>query len=120
MAQHNELGKLGEKLGVIYLQEKGYVILEKNWRYLKAEIDIIASKNNTLIIIEVKTRTSDFFGNPEDFITKSKIKLLITAADAYIQQKNMDAEVRFDVISIVKNRQKTELKHIKQAFLAFE
>jgi len=120
MATHNDLGKLGEELAATYLQNKGYVIHEKNWRYLKAEIDIIASKDDTLIIVEVKTRTSDFFGNPEQFINRSKIKLLIIAADAYIQQKNIDVEISFDVIAIIKNNKKTELKHIKQAFLGFE
>ena len=120
MAFHNDLGSLGEALATEYLTNKGYTILDKNWRYLKAEIDIIALKNNTLAVVEVKTRSTDFFGNPEEFITKSKIKLLITAADAYVQKRNLDVDIRFDVIAIVKNDKKTNLKHIKEAFLAFE
>lgn len=120
MASHNDLGNLGEVLASEYLTNQGYIILDKNWRYLKAEIDIVALKNNTLAIVEVKTRSTDFFGNPEEFITKSKIKLLITAADAYVQKKNLDVHVRFDVIAIVKNNKQTQLEHIKEAFLAFE
>ncbi|NJB81292.1 YraN family protein [Wenyingzhuangia aestuarii] len=120
MAQHNDLGNLGEQLAKDYLLEKGYSILETNWRYLKAEIDIIAQKGNFLAIVEVKTRTSAFFGNPEEFITKAKIKLLITAADYYVQKHNLDLEVRFDVIAIVKNAKQTDIKHIPEAFLAFE
>lgn len=120
MASHNDLGKLGEQLAKDYLINNGYTILETNWRYLKAEIDIIAKKENTLAIVEVKTRTSNFFGNPEEFITKSKIKLSIMAADYYTQQQNLDFNVRFDVIAIVKNSKKTNINHLKEAFLAFE
>lgn len=120
MASHNDLGKLGEQLAKNYLINNGYIILETNWRYLKAEIDIIAQKENTLAIVEVKTRTTDFFGSPEEFITKSKIKLSIVAADYYTQQQNLDFNVRFDVIAIVKNSKKTNIKHLKEAFLAFE
>lgn len=120
MAQHNDLGNLGEALATEYLIEKGYTILEKNWRYLKAEIDIIALKNNTLYIVEVKTRTTRFFGNPEEFITKSKIKLLVTAANAYIEKRDLDIEAQFDVIAIVKNNKQTHINHIEEAFVAFE
>ncbi|MFW2348073.1 MAG: YraN family protein [Wenyingzhuangia sp.] len=120
MATHNDLGNFGEALAAKYLTENGYTVLEKNWRYLKAEVDLIAHQNSTLAIIEVKTRSTDSFGSPEEFVTKSKIKLLITAADAYVQKRNLDVEVRFDIIAIVKNNQKTDIKHIKEAFLSFE
>ena len=86
MATHNELGILGEQLALEYLVEKGYKVLEKNWRYLKAEIDIIAQKDNTLIIVEVKTRTSTFFGNPEDFVTKTKVKRTFRLKPLFKQQ----------------------------------
>lgn len=120
MAQHNDLGHLGELLALDYLNKQGYNILDKNWRFLKAEIDIIAQKDNFLAIVEVKTRTTDDFGAPESFVTKSKIKLLIRAADAYVQQNNLDLEVRFDIIAIVKNGNKTTINHIEQAFMAFD
>lgn len=120
MAEHNDLGILGEQLAKEYLIKKGYEILETNWRYLKAEIDIIAKKDKLLAIVEVKTRTSSFFGNPEEFITKSKIKLLISATDFYVQKRDLDLNVRFDVIAIVKNEKQTKINHIMDAFYGFE
>lgn len=119
MAEHNDLGILGEQLAKQHLLEEGYSVLETNWRHLKSEIDIIAIKNNTLVIVEVKTRTSSFFGNPEDSITQSKIKLLTSAADFYIQKNNLDIETRFDVIAIIKNKQHTKINHIEDAFVGF-
>lgn len=120
MAEHNDFGKLGEEIATQFLIEKGYIILHKNWRYLKAEVDIIAKKENTLVITEVKTRSSSFFGNPEEFISKAKIKLLISAADAYVQKHNLDLDIRFDVIAIVKNNKTKDIKHIEEAFFSFE
>jgi len=84
MAQHNELGKKGEQLAIDFLIDKGYKVLEKNYRYLKAEVDIIVQKNNVLAVIEVKTRSSAYFGNPEEFVNPKKIKLLLSAIDYYV------------------------------------
>lgn len=120
MAEHNDFGELGENIALEYLTKKGYKVLDKNWRYLKAEVDIIAQKEKTLVIVEVKTRSSDFFGNPETFVSKAKIKLLIAAANAYVDKKDLDVEVRFDVIAIVKNNKHTQINHIQEAFVAFE
>lgn len=119
MAQHNELGKLGEELAVAFLIKKGYKIKAKNWRYLKAEVDIIVQKENTLIAVEVKTRTSDYFGDPQDFITKKKIKLLVMAMNEYVISKDLNVEVRFDIIAILKNKKETKIEHLKNAFLHF-
>lgn len=119
MAQHNELGKLGEELAVAFLIKKGYKIKAKNWRYLKAEVDIIVQKENTLIAVEVKTRTSDYFGDPQDFITEKKIKLLVMAMNEYVTSKDLNVEVRFDIIAILKNKKETKIKHLKDAFLHF-
>ncbi|MDC9723499.1 MAG: YraN family protein [Urechidicola sp.] len=119
MAQHNELGNLGEKLAIDFLIEKGYKIKAKNWRYLKAEVDIIAQKENTIIGVEVKTRTSDYFGDPQDFITKKKIKLLVMAMNEYVISKNLDVDVRFDIIAIINNKQGTKIEHLEDAFLHF-
>ncbi|CAM1351043.1 YraN family protein [Tenacibaculum insulae] len=119
MAQHNELGKEGEKLAVEYLQKNGYLIVEKNYRFLKAEVDIIAKKEKVLIAIEVKTRTSTYFGNPQDFVNPKKIKLLVSAIDNYIVKNDIDLEVRFDIIAILKNKKTVEIKHLKDAFLYF-
>ena len=119
MAQHNELGKKGEQIAIEYLLKKGYFILEKNYRYLKAEVDIIAQKNNILAIIEVKTRSSTFFGNPEEFVNPKKIKLLVDATNQYLIEKDLDAEVRFDIIAIVINKNKITIEHLEDAFLHF-
>ena len=119
MASHNELGKKGEALAIDYLIKKGYKILDKNWRYLKAEVDIIAQKEDMLIAVEVKTRTTDYFGDPQDFITKKKISLLVLAMNEYVLSKNFDCEVRFDVIAIIKNKKAFEIEHIEDAFLYF-
>ena len=105
MAYHNELGKLGEDLAATFLQKKGYAILERNFTFQKAEIDIIAQKEeDTLVIVEVKTRNSAAFGNPQEFVTRSKIKMLVKAANEYLISNQIDAEVRFDIIAVLKNK----------------
>lgn len=119
MAQHNELGKKGEQLALELLQKKGYTILDKNWRYLKAEVDIIAQKENTLAVVEVKTRSSIDFGDPQDFVKPKKIKLLVSAIDEYVTSKDLDVEVRFDIIAIVKKGTKFSIEHLEDAFYHF-
>jgi len=118
MAEHNELGKKGEKLAIDFLLKNGYKILETNYRFLKAEVDIIAQKNEVLAVVEVKTRSSDYFGNPQDFVNPKKIKLLLSAIDHYVIEKDLDVEVRFDIIAII--HQKTiKIEHLEDAFLHF-
>ena len=119
MAQHNELGKKGEQLAIDFLIEKGYKILDKNWRYLKAEVDIIAQKETVLAVVEVKTRSSDSFGNPQDFVNPKKIKLLVSAMNEYVIRKDLDVEVRFDIIAILKKNNQFKIAHLKDAFLHF-
>ena len=119
MATHNDLGNKGEKIALDYLIENNYKILEQNWRFKKAEVDIIALKKGVLAVIEVKTRSSDYFGNPQDFVNQKKIKLLVEAINEYVISRNLDVEVRFDIIAILKNKEKFELKHLKDAFLYF-
>ncbi len=119
MAQHNDLGKEGEKLALDYLLAQGYQILEKNYTCLKAEVDVIALKENTLIAVEVKTRSSDYFGDPQDFIHPKKIKRLLLAIDQYVLEKDLDVTVRFDVIAIVKQKKAFQIEHLKDAFLYF-
>ena len=120
MAQHNELGKIGEKIAVDFLIKNGYEIREKNWYFQKAEIDIISQKKDTLVCVEVKTRSSDFFGDPQDFVTPKKIKLLVKAMNQYVESNDLDVEVRFDVIAIIHNKYKSELEHFEDAFLYFD
>ena len=102
MDEHNELGKLGEELAVEYLQKEGYTILETNWIFQKAEIDILAQKDNTLAVVEVKTRSSIDFGLPQDFVKPKKIQLLVKAVNAYVTENDLDVDVRFDIIAITK------------------
>ena len=118
MAQHNDLGKKGEQLAIDFLIEKGYTILEKNYRYLKAEVDIIAQNKDVLAVIEVKTRSTDYFGNPQDFVNPKKIKLLLSAIDYYVIENDLDVEVRFDIIAIIHKKEIT-IEHLKDAFLHF-
>ena len=119
MAQHNELGKKGEQLAIDYLVKKGYTILDKNWRFQKAEVDIIAQKKETLAVVEVKTRSSIEFGNPLDFVNPKKIKLLVSAIDEYVVSKNLDVDVRFDIIAIVHENKNFILEHLEDAFYHF-
>lgn len=119
MAEHNELGKRGEELAVEFLERNGYQILEKNWIYLKAEIDIIARKGELVAIIEVKTRSSIDFGLPQDFVKKEKIKLLVRAADKYVIQNQLDVDVRFDIIAVQKDGKDFKIEHLEDAFYHF-
>jgi putative endonuclease len=119
MAEHNELGKQGEEQAVDFLQKNGYNILETNWIYQKAEIDIIARKDETLAIIEVKTRSSIDFGLPQDFVKPKKIQLLVKAVNEYVNQNQLDVSVRFDIIAIHKNANNFNIDHLEDAFLHF-
>ncbi len=119
MSEHYELGKEGEQLAEDYLLKKGYQILDRNWRFQKAEVDIIAQKAAVLAVVEVKTRSTKEFGNPQDFVNQKKIKLLVKVIDEYVNQKDLDVEVRFDIIAITKNETTLELEHLKDAFFYF-
>lgn len=119
MAQHNELGEIGEQRAIDYLIRQGYTILERNWRFQKAEIDIIAQKGKIVASIEVKTRSNNEFGNPQNFVTQKKIKLLVMAMNQYVIQKNIHLEVRFDIIAITKNNRGFDILHLDNAFLHF-
>lgn len=129
MASHNELGKLGEELAVEFLKKEGYEILNTNWTFQKAEIDIIARKENTLAIVEVKTRSSLDFGLPQDFVKPKKIQLLVKAVDQYVIERNLDIDVRFDIIAITasvrpsvsghKEGKSFAIEHIIDAFFHF-
>jgi len=119
MAEHNDLGKLGEELAVDHLQKSGYTILQTNYVFQKAEIDIIARKGNILAIVEVKTRSSIDFGLPQDFVKPKKIQLLVKAVNEYVIQNDIDADIRFDIISVFKNGKDFEIEHIEDAFFHF-
>jgi putative endonuclease len=116
MAQHNQLGKQGELIARKMLEEKGYQILETNWRHDKDEIDIVAMDGDELVIVEVKTRSSDYYGNPEDAVDYRKETFLIRATEAYLEEKDLDCDSRFDIVSIVLKNNEPEIYHIKDAF----
>ena len=117
MAVHLDLGRKGENLAKIFLEGLGYEILDENWTHGKAEIDLIAYKGKVIIFAEVKTRTGTGFGQPEDFVDNRKQKLLAEAADEYIYLMDHQGEVRFDIISILFDRNHNyTLKHIEDAF----
>jgi putative endonuclease len=119
MAEHNDLGKHGEKLAVQFLQKNGYTILETNWTFQKAEVDIIAQKENVLAIVEVKTRSSIDFGLPQDFVKPKKIQLLVKAVNEYVISNELDVEVRFDIIAIHRMGKTFSLEHLEDAFYYF-
>lgn len=118
MAQHNELGKEGEEKAREHLRAKGYSIRHCNWVSGKNELDIVAMKDNMLIIAEVKTRSTDYFEHPEDAITKSKIRRIVQATADYIFQFDLDCETRFDVISVIPTGKGFyKIEHIEDAFI---
>lgn len=119
MSQHYELGKKGEQLAVDYLAKKNYEIVERNYRFDKAEVDIIALKDEILAIVEVKTRSTLDFGNPQDFVKPKQIKNLVKAVDEYVTENDLDVEVRFDIIAIVKEEKEFKIEHLENAFYHF-
>ena len=121
MAEHNEFGNLAEDLAFSFLEEKGYKILVKNFRYQKGEIDIIAEFNNEIIIVEVKARGSDLFMEPQEAVTKTKIKSLVMVADFFMRDRNLDQEVRFDIIAVLPDQKgKLQITHLEDAFQSFD
>lgn len=118
MAGHNDLGKLGEDLAAKHMLSLGYKILDRNWIYQKKELDIVATDGEYLVIVEVKSRSTDFFEHPSDAITLPKIKFICRATQGYVDLKDIDMEVRFDVISVIKRNSKFEIEHIEDAFIA--
>ena len=117
MAKHLDLGRKGESLAKTFLEGQGYEILDENWTHSKCEVDLIVYKDRIIIFVEVKTRTGNGFGEPEDFVDARKQRLLVEAADEYIYLMEHEGEVRFDIISILFDKKDNyTLKHIEDAF----
>lgn len=116
MAEHNDLGQLGEDLALNYLLKKGFTLQEKNYKFVKAEIDLVMYDGNFLVFVEVKTRQTAEIGEPYLAVTKSKQKQIIKAAHQYIVSRDLDVHARFDVVSIVHNSYRTVIQHIDDAF----
>jgi putative endonuclease len=119
MSVQNERGREGEQRAVDYLISRGYTVIQRNYRYLKAEIDIMAIKDDILAIVEVKYRSSSHLGNIADTVTKKKIKLMVLAADHYVTEQHIDLEVRFDIITILKTKDVIRIEHLEDAFYHF-
>ncbi len=119
MATHNDFGKKSEDRAVSYLQSLGYKILARNWRFGRAEIDIIAQKGKELIIVEVKARSTGYFGNPASFVSRKKVQMITEAAHEFSKQINWEGEIRFDIISIVENQKEDTIEHLENAFYWF-
>lgn len=117
--ENQQTGKWGEEAAMRYLRGKGFEIKDLNWKFLHLEIDIVAMDGEQLVIVEVKTRGTDAFGEPEVFVNKTKQKKLIRAANLYLEQKKLSCEVRFDVVGIVKRNNESVLRHIPGAFQPF-
>ena len=111
-----ELGIFGENLAVSHIVNKGYTILQRNYKFNRKEIDIIATHNNQLVIIEVKARQTAEIGEPWRAVTRAKQKQIIAVANHYLITNQLDCETRFDIISIVHNSYRTNIEHLEDAF----
>jgi len=111
-----ELGIYGENVAVSHLINKGYTILHRNYKFKKNEVDIVTSYKNQIIVVEVKTRQTSEIGEPWMAVTKAKQKLIILVANHYLQEKQIENDTRFDIISIVHNSYRTKIEHIEDAF----
>ena len=116
MAEHNKTGQVGEKIAARFLSQKGYIILVRNYRYKRAEVDLIAQINNLLVFVEVKTRSTDIHGYPEEFVSRRKIALFQEAAEEYICQINWQHDIRFDIIAVTNIQGEYTCHHIEDAF----
>jgi putative endonuclease len=116
MAEHNETGKKGEAEAARFLGEQGYEIMARNFRHQHAEIDLVAKKGRLLVFVEVKTRTNLSFGNPEEFVSYAKAKLVMKAAEHYISTHNWQFDVRFDIVAVTMAGSQLRVKHVEDAF----
>ncbi|HMB99060.1 MAG TPA: YraN family protein [Balneolaceae bacterium] len=113
-----QVGNEGEELAAAYLESKGWIIIDRNYFFEKAEVDIVAYDHESIVFVEVKTRSSTFFGRPEEFVTNSKEENMRKAAEAWIYERKMEtALVRFDIIAIVQKGQGApDITHFEDAF----
>ena len=112
----NQLGNKGEEIAQQYLSDNNFVILEKNWRFLHKEIDIIAEKEETLHVVEVKTRSGNYILEPRGAVNKQKQRDLISAANAYIEKNNLNLDVQFDIIEVIYAKGQFYVRYIPNAF----
>lgn len=115
MARHNELGRMGENVAARYLIQQGYNIVARDWRFGHRDIDIVAAKEGVLVFVEVKTRATAIYGQPEEAVDNRKIRSLLAAGSAYVRYFNVESPVRFDVIAVVGEHDPFEVTHIENA-----
>ena len=114
MAAHNDLGKWGEDLAADYLRDKGYVIIDRDWKSGHHDLDIVAKEDETLVIVEVKTRRNRLFGNPEEAVDYRKLRSLQMAINHYIKYRHINGDSRLDIITVVGTvGEEPEIEHIK-------
>ncbi len=117
MADHNDFGKLAEDLAVEFLQKKGHKILVRNFRFQKAEIDIVTELRDIIVVTEVKARSYDTLIEPQEAVTKKKIKSIISCADFFMTENEIEKEVRFDIVTVVPDHSgQLQIIHIEDAF----
>ena len=119
MAEHNELGRKGEEAAVTCLKKKGHRVVERNWSFSGYEIDIITEHEEFIVFVEVKTRTSDRWGDPGDAVTEQRMRRMVRAASHYLKINRIDKPARFDIVTVIGNERHFELEHIEDAFLPF-
>ncbi|MGA9212624.1 YraN family protein [Kaistella sp.] len=121
MAEHNDFGNLAEDLATDFLAQKNYKILARNFHFQKAEIDIVTEFENQIVIVEVKARSYNTLIDPQEAVTKKKIKSIVLCADFFMKEKNIDKEVRFDIITVLPDEKgKLIINHIEDAFQIFD
>ena len=121
MAEHNDFGKLAEDMAAEFLVRKNYRILARNFRYQKAEIDIVAAFNGIIVVTEVKARSYNTLIEPQEAVTKKKIKSIVMCSDFFMNERKIDKEVRFDIITVLPDEQGVlQLNHIEDAFQSFD
>ena len=121
MAEHNDFGNLAEDLAVEYLEKKNYRIIASNFRYQKAEIDIVAEFDDLIVVTEVKARSYNTVIEPQEAVTKKKIKSIVMCTDFFMQDRTIDKEVRFDIITVLPDEKGVlQLTHIQDAFQSFD
>lgn len=121
MAEHNDFGNLAEDLATDFLAKKNYKILARNFRFQKAEIDIVTEFENQIVIVEVKARSYNTFIEPQEAVTKKKIKSIVMCADFFMKERNINKEVRFDIITVLPDEKGVlQINHIEDAFQSFD
>ena len=118
MAKSNDTGKNGELAARTFLDKQGYQVLHTNWHWHHYELDIVAVKENELVVVEVKTRSANYLLAPDEAVDRAKVRRIVAAADAYVRRFNLNLSVRFDIITVIERGENYQVEHIEDAFYA--